>query len=540
MPIVPVRGLSDQGIITDVDPYNLQGMAWSTGVNVRFSNGSILRAPVFRTVDSLAQSDPRFVTSHLLSTGLDRIIIGYLNGRLYNWSNGSETNVSISGYSDSSSETPYTSVSLGDVHYVNRSDRVPWSYLPAGSAFATLANWDSNWRARLLKSCGGALVALGITKSGTSYPTMVKTSEFAEAGAVPTTWDETDPSNNATENILGEMSGPIVDAANLGELLIIYGYNEAWAMQADGSENVFRYEPLFKDAGALNANCVVEVDRKHYVFGMNDIWMHDGVSKVSICNKRVRDFIFQNINIAEARRCFVSHNPALKEIRFNYVSGDALVTFINGTGCNRAAVFHYGEGQGGVWSFYDLPFIHSFTHADIDTTATYDTVSETYETIGGTFLDLESSIKKTNICVGDVAADYGVAKSLYAFDPVGPGSTVAYAIDTNATRGWQLIREGIDLDEIGAELRGYKCLDSVYPQARLEAGAEPIEFSFGSADYFNQAVEYTDWQTYDGDEFYKLDFRSAGRYLSMKMRHQDTSYVNITGFDFDVDILGDR
>ncbi len=538
MPIIPVRGLAAQGIVSDVDPYTLKGMAWSAGVNVRFENGSILRAPVFRNASALSQDHPRFITSYITSDGTDRIIIGYRNGRLFQWTNGSESDVSVDGFVDADTEGSFTAVTLGDVQYVNRQDRVPWYMGPLDTEFHELPNWNTNWRANLLRSCGGALVALGITKDGTSHPTMVKTSEFAEAGAVPDSWDESDTTSNATENILAEMAGPIVDAANLGELLIIYGYQSAWQMQANGSEFVFQYDPLFTDAGVINANCVVEVDRKHYVFGLNDIWMHDGVSKVSICNERVRNFIFNTLNVAEARRCFVSHDPALKEIRFNYVSGDPLTGFTNGIGCNRAAVFNYGSG--GVWSFYDLPFIHSETRANLDTSLTYENATQTYDSAGGTFLDLESSIKKTTLMVGEESTPHSLGNSLYAFDLEGPGSTVTYAVDEDATLGWQLVREGIDLDEFDIELRGYKCIDSIYPQARLASGAEPIEFRFGSADYFNENVEYTDWQTYDGAEFYKLDYRAAGRYLAMQMRQNDYRYVNITGFDFDLDVIGDR
>jgi hypothetical protein len=117
---------------------------------------------------------------------------------------------------------------------------------------------------------------------------------------------------------------------------------------------------------------------------------------------------------------------------------------------------------------------------------------------------------------------------------------VALDVDTNATKGWQLSRDGIDLDEVGADLRGYKVVSTIYPQARLEVDAQPINFSFGSADYFNESVTFSPVQTYDGSSLYKLDYNSAGRYLSMKMDHDDWHYVNITAFDLDLDVNGER
>src|SRR5690348_8820900 len=127
MPVAKVRNLSQYGVITDVDPYNLPPNAFSMGINTRFEGGSVLRAPVFRRVPvTLSQSDPRFLTSDLPPGSFDTIYIGYLNGRVSSYVNNAETDVSITSYSPTPQETPYTGVSLGSVYYINRSDRVPW------------------------------------------------------------------------------------------------------------------------------------------------------------------------------------------------------------------------------------------------------------------------------------------------------------------------------------------------------------------------------------------------------------------------------
>jgi hypothetical protein len=56
----------------------------------------------------------------------------------------------------------------------------------------------------------------------------------------PLVLGSTDPATNATENIIAEMEGEIVDACALGNNLFIYGANETWRMVADGSTFVFR------------------------------------------------------------------------------------------------------------------------------------------------------------------------------------------------------------------------------------------------------------------------------------------------------------
>jgi len=139
---------------------------------------------------------------------------------------------------------------------------------------------------------------------------MIKTSDIVtDPGVVPTTWDETDATNNATENILTEMNGEILDAAKLGNALILYSNSETWQMTADGSANVYSYRKLPFSDGAINTNCAVEVNNRHYVFGSSDIWMHDGLTMESIADKRVRKFIFKTMNAKQSGKFFVSYNP---------------------------------------------------------------------------------------------------------------------------------------------------------------------------------------------------------------------------------------
>jgi hypothetical protein len=542
MPIAPLRNLSEHGIITDVDPYNLPPNAFSGGVNVRFADGGVQRSPVFRNVANVDESNTRFLFSHLTTDDFDTLYIGSLNGRIASFANGTQTDVSISGYVGSDSEAPFTGVVLGDVVYMNREDRVPWFKTLAASQFAALTNWNSNWRARVMRTCGGALVALGVTKTGVSYPTMVKTSEFATFGAVPSTWDETDPSNNATENVINEMEGSIVDGSTLHTSLYIYGENEVWQMQPVPSNDVFRYTRRFRDAGVINTNCIVEHENKHFVFGPNDIWMHDGVQKVSLCTNRVRNFIFNSLDYSQKERCFVFHNKPLKEIYFCYISGDRFASFIGATGCNRAAVWNYSQTQTGTWSFYDLPSAVSAAMTSVDNELTWETIPEsaTWENIGGSWADFSSNLRRVPVFLGTSNSTYGLTRSIYAFDPVGPGSLVPLAVDETATLGWRLERDGVDLDDLGIALTDYKVVNSVYPQARLESGSEPIEFSFGGSDYANIPVEWSDYQTYDGSELYKLDYNMAGRYLAMRIRQEDNKYVNMSGIDFDLDVLGER
>lgn len=542
MSIVHIRDLAKYGVLCDPDPFNLPDTAWSFGVNIRFRNGKVSSGPVFRKAYELGTLSPRYSVATSPASGLDFLFTGYLNGKLYKF-NGTEVDYTLGSYVPASADATWTHTHLANILYVNRSDRAPWYLRASDSAFQNLGvigggapTWDNSYTAKVLRTCGGALVALNVTKGAVNYPTMVKTSSIPLSGVVPTSWDVNVPATLATENILSEMRGDIVDGQQLGDQLVIYGLNEAWMMQADQSIEVYNYRKLPFQKGSINANCTFELDGKHYVFGVDDLWMHDGNSEVSIVDKTNRDFIFSSINISKRNRCFIQHNPQLKELSFCYVSGDRGVGFLGEPdGCNRAAVYNYIDK---TMTFDDLPLVYSASNANLSISVTYATTTASYDTTGGTYLDQEDGYKRTPVFVGDSSVAYGLSTALYAQDLFGTGSTVTFPVDTYATLPRVLERTGIDLDSLNEDLRGYKVVSSIFPQGRFGAGAQPLMISVGATDYSNVDPTYSDYQPYDGNTNYKLDFNVGGRFLSMKLRYADYNEMSLSGFDIDLKHTG--
>jgi hypothetical protein len=536
MALPKLRELDKYGLITDVDPFDLPLGAWSMAINVRFEDGRVNSAPVWREVGAnFLQQDPRFCYVSNAADSSTRVYLGYKAGTVAEWSPISETDLSPSGYVSSPAEAQWTACTLAEVAYINREDRVPWHRKPADIRFSDVPTWDSSWRAKIIRSYSSALVALNVTKGGTRYPTMVKTSDIVQdPGLPPTTWDETDPTNNATENILTEMNGEIVEAATLGNSLILYSNSETWQMTADGSDDVYSYRRLPFSAGAIGANCVVEVNNRHYVFGSNDIWMHDGLTQTSIADKRIRKWVYANMNARRSNRFFVSFNPSRNTISFNFVSGDGFI-FFNGEGCNRAAVYSITNG---TWVLDDLPLVHSSGYAKVSLSSlTWANVTSTWETVGGSWQDLEDGFKRVPIYAGESRS--GQAGRMYARDPY-DGGALTSTVNLTASRPGLLIRDGLDLDELDADLRGYKVILGIYPQGRLSPGAAPLTFTMGVTDYPNVPPVFGTSQTYDALENYKLDFTAAGRFLSMKMEYPDYKTMSLSGIDVDLDVLGQR
>ena len=134
-------------------------------------------------------------------------------------------------------------------------------------------------------------------------------------------------------------------------------------------------------------------------FGPRDIYKHDGVSKVSIVDRRNREAIFRHLNKATSEVCFVSYVPHLGSIFFCYSTGDTdNPATIHMDRCNQAAVYDIADD---TWSFIDLPNVSSITMANMDTVLTWDTVpaTTTWANIGGTWYDQENTFVKSAVAV---------------------------------------------------------------------------------------------------------------------------------------------
>lgn len=136
MSIFPIRDVAKYGMITDQDPYDIPTEAWSLGCNVRFQNRKVTRGPVWRAVQQpLGTANPRFVCGNTFNTGQDNLFIGYVNGTVTKYQDGVETAYSPATYTPSSSDTIWTTTTLANVLWINRSDRAPWFLRSGDTAF---------------------------------------------------------------------------------------------------------------------------------------------------------------------------------------------------------------------------------------------------------------------------------------------------------------------------------------------------------------------------------------------------------------------
>ena len=534
--ILPIRGLGDIGCITDVDASSLPTNAFSRAVNVRFDEGGIARAPVFRTIKASLGFNPRLLHGVEPVSGFSTVILASDTYVIQEYSSGSLNDRSGSISATSASILPFTSSTLADVIYINREDTVP-VYRASGSNFASLpSTWDSTWRCKALRSYGDFLLAINMTEGSNYYTSRVRWSNIAEANSLPDSWDATDATKSAGFNDLVQIRTPLIDGAVLGTNFILYSKSDTYLMEFVGGPFIFNFRKVFSDIGIINQNCVVEIDSKHYVFGNDDIYIHDGTSRESLCDQRVKDYIFGGLNTAKIDRCFVHWSPELEEVYFCYPSGDDKVAFTNSERCNRAAVYNY---KNDTWSFLDLPNVSCGTIANVSSSGTYANTSTSYAAIGGSYFSQEAGFDRHTLFAGDNNSADGIGSDkLYGLDLADTGS-LSFAIDTEATKLPFAERTGIDLDEM-VPISGYKIINKIYPQITTPNNDKNFVFTYGGANLIADAPNYQANVTFNAASTHKIDSRASGRYLSYKLTTTDAKDFAFTGFDLDLVTTGRR
>jgi hypothetical protein len=502
---------------------------------------------VFRRVFEFPEDPSVFTPSYMFSippivSGAETLItVGSTFGVIKSVTGTTEVDVSAPGISGvGANNEAVTHTFLGNVAYLNRVTSAPLAKRAGDATFVTLPNWDASDRTRTIRAFKDFVLALNVIKGGVEYPSMVKWSDVTGYGSVPASWDPTITTNSAGENVLSDMQGPILDGHALRDSFFIYGRNEVWAMSYIGGSFIFDFRKRFDDVGVINPNCIEEIDGLHYVFDQNDIYKHDGSTKVSIIHGKNKDFVFQSLVHAKSSLCFTHHDPKLNEIHFCYASSDRLTGFPNAvSGCNRSAVYNYRRE---TWTFYDLPNAAAATTGAVTVGQTYNSIGTTaYDNMGGTYIGDDDAGEKHSLFCSRLDTTQGLTKNRILGIDLITGGRLARPLEDEALRPAFIERIGIDLDEKASPLRAFKSFLGFYPQVSTRGAlVSAVKFQFGAAAYTGIEPIWDDPRPFNPATNHKIDVRVAGRYLAYRLYHTGITDFDFSGFDMRMTQRGQR
>lgn len=371
--LIPVSAAGQYGLITDQPLNELPLNAWTAARNIRFREGAAEKfsghSPVFEGV----LYDPRWLMP-VSSAGTALWL--YASGTNVGATDGSShANITRnSGPYTSNPAIAWTGTVIEKIPVINNGVDIPqmWNIAGLATKLQDLSAWPSDVRANTLTSLKRYLVALDVTKAGTRFPTMIKWSHQAPAGALPLTWDHTLPTNDAGEWILPDEGGFLVDGVALRDNLVLYKESETWLMRWVGGIKVFDFVRIFNSIGALSRHCALEFfSGKHLVFTGEDVVLHDGHQAESVISERNRNMLSNAIDLTNYHKSFIAVDYQNNEIWVAFPEpGQEL--------CTRALVWN---SKLNLWGSRDLPGTAYITSGIV----TEQAAGETWEDAVGTW-----------------------------------------------------------------------------------------------------------------------------------------------------------
>lgn len=537
MTILPIKGLGNVGLITDQPTWELPPNGFTAARNIRFSNNTISRGPAFRTAFTLPTDHyPIYATSYYAPDGHDRIILAGKRGRLSAFLNNAVSDVSNAEHTDDTpNNRPYSSCYLSGILYVTRKGAVPKKLIPSASTFALLDHWPDTWTCRAFRSFRGLLLAINTTEGATAYDKRFRWSEFAEGVNEPSTWDASLTTANAGFNDLLELEWPLVDGCQLRDYFVLYTQSEAVLLEMVEDSRVFNVRPLFQNCGVLSLNCVVEVDGKHVVFGPKDIIVHDGNTQAYPAKGRVHDYIYSGINLSKADVAFVVHNRTSHEVWFCYNSmRQNKLQWPGKDLANEAAVWNYKDD---TWTNYDLPNVGRPAFGNLTQLQTWDSIDYSWDSLPATWDSQEDDLNRSLIFPSMPLDPYFTQAKMLVIDNYYWNARHSFPVEDAYAAPAFGERLGIDLDEYAAEVRGYKFVRAVYPQA-LKGGDGAILCGFSAALTMQSNYQRQGPVEWPPETSYKVDVKLGGRLIGYDFTCTGKADFNFSSVEFDVVTLG--
>lgn len=528
MAIIPFSKVGRMGLITDSPPHDLPLEAWSAAENVRFSRGRVERFHGHSPVLGTPTISPYTI---LPWSDSQELYTFYADGTaIYRTDGISHIDVSraVGGAYTAGTYPRWNGGVLGGVPILNNTNFVdpPQMWNSATTKFADLSNWPAATACRVIRPYKQYLVALDITESGTRYPTRIMWSHPADPGTVPLSWDYTDDTKDAGTFSMSETTGFLVDCLPLGDVNIIYKEDSTWYMRHTGTEFIFQSGMLFRNQGMLTANCVAEFARRHFVVGLDDIWMHDGQTSQSLIEDKVKDYFFANLDPSFYVHTFVVSNPRREEIWVCYPETGNVWP-------NMALVWNWRYS---TWTIRELKGNFAFgTYQMVESAPTDDTfegsVGTTFDADSGTFG--ERSFTPTGGRI--LLAEPGAGKAFHLADTTEQwdGQTVTTFVERTGLTIAGVDKEGkpiVDQERV-------KFVRRVWPNIRADAGAI-INVYVGKQDRIGADVIWTGPLYFDPSRDVKVDCTVSGRLIAVRFEVTTDHWWELEGYKLDLEVIG--
>ena len=493
-----------QGAAPDIMSEELALGAWSSVTNCVFRNGFLQRCEGNEAFVDTPSVTPYFLLPFRTGTQLGLIHVGLTAA--YVDLGGTRTDISPASPFTGAASDRWTGGVFNGIAIINNGVDKPhfWNGNTA-TDFASLTNWPATHTCRAIRPHGNVLMAMDVTISGTRYPSRMLISAIADTGAVPPSWDVTDPAREAKDFDI-EGGDVIVDGLSLGDVFVVYKTASTHTLRYIGGQEVWARTKVQGGVGILARGCVADTPVGHVCLTTGDVVIHQGGTPRSIATDAVRNTIFAEMDPDYYERAFVVANPSQSEVWVCYPTA--------GAACSKAAIWNWRDN---VWSFRTLRNVLHGAHGQMPTASgtTWDADTGSWDEAADTWGGAATSPNDQKLVLAHV---------LPAITMVGYGLT-----DAGLSLTAEAVRTGIALDD-GQTVKTYR---GAWPRVSADSGVA-LGITAGYAMVPDATPTWGTERTYTVGTSYKVDDLVSGRFLAFKIRSTGDVSWRIRSVDLDV------
>lgn len=503
------------GFVPDQVDYNLPDGIFSDGRNVRFRDDSAEKTKGNEEVfGSLSSS---VIWAKPIGDGVTSYWAYGNESVVYATDGTTHTQISTTSY-NCPPNIGYTGGQFHGYLILNDTNDVPQRWQPGlggPNLIRSLENWPAATFCRVIRPFGDFIVAMRVTQDGVYNPRLLRWSDIAQFGALPGSWDYTDPTNSAGIAELGQTEDEIVDCLPMRDTNVVYKQFSTYLMQPIGGLDVFSFRQLFDQAGMLTENCASAFGASHFVLTDSDIIVHDGSAAQSVADKRVRRWLFNRINSERFQRSFVVSNHREREMWICFPESG-----------------HDWPNLALAWSWADNTFhvrelgfdiAHGEEGIVIGSELTFDGQVGSFDDQSGTF---------------DEATFTPFARRLVLWRGT---ARQALQAETGETFNGTTMTAYIERANIGLtrDVGSIKRIRRIFPKIIGTAG-DTFRVYVGARTVIDGATTYSGPFNFTIGSSYKIDCRVSARWLSLKFETAITNSWRLAGFDVEFDPNGLR
>lgn len=510
-----IDNLAASGFLPDVPDMIAPAGAWTDSRNVRYRDGAVEKCRGYE--QALGDLSVTAVWAAPISDGTN-YFWAYGSGTvMYATDGSSHANITGSITLGATDDLGYTGGAFHGHLLVNDGVAIPQSWSPSlGNDLVSLTAWPAvTLTCKVLRPFKDFLFAIRVTDNGNYNPRLIRWSDKAAQGALPLSWDFTDPTNQAGINELGQTHDLIVDALPLRDSLILYKEQHTWSAEYIGGDDIFGFRQVFSQVGMLTENCALTFGAQQLVMTDQDVVLHDGNSARSILDKRARKWLFNRINTNRFKRCFLVPD---------YRNREAYICFPE-TGQDwptMALVWNWAED---TLHPYELNGPKTWATPGIipGTAVSFDADSGSFNSATGAFDEETYNPFQSRVLLLDAAA-----KRAYQNDS---GETYnGTAMTVYAERTGMAIKK-----DLGQIMR----IRRIMPRVLGDVGGV-LSFYIGARATQNATTAWSGPYNFTIGSDYKIDLRISARLLDLRVSFSGSGSFRFHGLTIEADPVGYR